>query len=160
MTTENIDKVARFVKPRQPLDFRRHPGYQAWFEEEENQQFSWASGPDARSGIYYFGLKREQEHASLKAGLTKHLQGDGMYRVSLNRNLRVWCGNITQTLDACFTGVDRKLRDAYRQTFAAMKNVGDRIAAQTFDEELFAYRVVRRGGQVATFLGEFGHTGR
>ncbi|KAA8913705.1 hypothetical protein FN846DRAFT_886351 [Sphaerosporella brunnea] len=63
MTTKNIDKVARFVKPQQQMDMRRHKGYQAWIEEEENQQFSWASGPDARSGIYYFGLKGELDIA-------------------------------------------------------------------------------------------------
>ncbi|KAA8913722.1 hypothetical protein FN846DRAFT_1018584 [Sphaerosporella brunnea] len=142
MTTKNIDKVARFVKPQQQMDMRRHKGYQAWIEEEENQQFSWASGPDARSGIYYFGLKGELGHSNLKPGLTKDSQGNGMYSGSLVRNLQVWCGNITQTLDACFAGVDRELRDAYRQAFATTQNAGDRIAAQTFEEELFAYRAL------------------
>jgi hypothetical protein len=142
MSTENIDKFARFVKPSQKMDTRRHTGYQAWIEEEENQQFSWANGPDARSTIYYFGLKGEQGHPHQKSILSKDLQPISSYRGSMARNLQVWCGNITQTLDACFAGVDRTLRDAYRQTFASNKNVGDRKAAETFDEELFAYQAL------------------
>jgi hypothetical protein len=58
----------------------------------------------------------------------------------LSRNQQVSSGNITQTLDAGFAGVDRNLRDAYRQTFATTKNVGHRMAAQTYDEALLAYR--------------------
>jgi hypothetical protein len=141
-TTENIDKVARFVPPHQTMDYRRHSSYQAWIEEEENRQFSWARGPDARSGIYYFGIKGEMGHGNLKAGLSKDLDGTSTYKGTLIRNLQVWCGNITQTLDACFAGVDRQLRDEYRQRFATLKNVGDRLAAQTFQEELFAYRAL------------------
>jgi hypothetical protein len=52
-------------------------------------------------------------HGNLNAGLTKDLDGTGMYNGSLIRNLQVWYGNIAQTIDACFAGVDRKLRDEY-----------------------------------------------
>jgi hypothetical protein len=51
-------------------------------------------------------------------------------------------GNITKTVDACFAGIDRKLRDEYREKFASLSQVGDRRAAETFEEELFAYRAL------------------
>ncbi|KAA8893179.1 hypothetical protein FN846DRAFT_896211 [Sphaerosporella brunnea] len=141
-TAENIDKVARFVQPVQQIDLRRHSGHKEWIAEAVNQQFSWASGPDARTGIYYLGVSKEQGHEHTQAVLTKDLAGRTSYSSQMIRDLQVWCGNITQTIDACFAGVDRKLRDQYRQTFAHLSQAGDRRAAETFEEELFAYRAL------------------
>jgi hypothetical protein len=95
--------------------------------EEENSQFCWAKGPDARAGIYYFGFSKEQGHEQTQS-----------YGGQLVRDLQSWCGNITKTVDACFAGIDRKFRDEYREKFASLSQVEDRRAAETF-EELFAF---------------------
>ncbi|KAA8914711.1 hypothetical protein FN846DRAFT_885715 [Sphaerosporella brunnea] len=141
-TTEKIENVARFVKPHQKMDTRHRSGYQQWMDEEKNKQFSGASGPDTRSGIYNRGINGEMCHCNTQARLTKNQDGTGRYNRTLIRNLQAWCGNITKTIDAYFVGVDRTLRDEYRHKFAILKTAGDRLAAQTCKDEVFAYQTL------------------
>jgi hypothetical protein len=119
-TAENIDKVARFVKPASKIDARRHSQHEEWVAEEANQNFTWATGPDARSCIYYSGLSVEQGHLNMKAVIAKDWIGKTSYGGSLMRDLYVWCGNITKTLDSCFAGVDLQLRDGYRKAYSTL----------------------------------------
>jgi hypothetical protein len=141
-TAENIDKVARFVKPVSKMDDRRHSQHEEWVAEQANQNFTWATGPDARSTIYYSGLSVEQGHPHNKAVIAKDWIGKTSYGGSLMRDLYVWCGNITKTLDSCFAGVDLELRNAYRRAYSTLGQTGDRRASETCTDELFQFRAL------------------
>jgi hypothetical protein len=138
-TTENIDKLARFVQPPPPKDARRHGMYNNWIAESQGQP--WANGPGARSGVYYFGMWREMGHNTL-AVLTKDMEGRGAYANAMVRALQLWCGNITQTIETCFAGIDAATRDAYRAAYKGIQHEATKQASQTMVDDLFPFRAL------------------
>jgi hypothetical protein len=141
-TAENIDKLARFVKPHKQIDPRRHQHHEEWVRDPENQQYPWAAGPNARSGIYYFGAVTEQGHAFQIPVITKDSQGQGSYAAAMVKDLEVWCSNLTQTIDSCFAGLDKDMRDRFRLAFESIPTLGVRLAAATTPQELFSFRAL------------------
>ena len=138
-TTENIDKLARFVQPSPPKDPRRHGNYNNWIAECHDQP--WATGPAARSGVYYFGMWREMGHNTL-AVLTKDMEGRGANASAMVRALQLWCGNITQTIDVCFAGIDPATRDKYRTAYKSIQQEATKNSSQTVMDDLFPFRAL------------------
>jgi hypothetical protein len=138
-TTENIDRLARFVQPSRPKDQRRHKSYFDWIKESADQP--WATGVGARSGLYYFGIWRETGHDTLGV-LTSDMECRKSYAQAMIRALQLWCANITQTIDACFAGIDIQTRDAYREAYNRMADIGTKEASQTMPNDLFHFRAL------------------
>jgi len=138
-TTENIDCVIRFVQPSLPKDRRRHGKFYDWIRESEGQP--WATGPAARSGIFYFGMWKEMGHNDNHAVLTKDMHSRGAYAIRMIHELQAWCANITQTIDTCFAAVDKKTRDEYRAAYQEIPT-GIQKASQTMDKDLFPFRAL------------------
>jgi hypothetical protein len=141
-TTENITKLSRYVLPSKPKDARRHGLFEEWKREPENQQFSWMSGPNARSGIYYFGLWKESGHQHSPTILTSAMTSQGEYRNTIIRDFQLWCSNISQTIEVCFAGIDQPLRDEYRQKFLQIRQEGNREAISAREDELFPFQAL------------------
>jgi len=138
-TTENIDRLARFVQPSKPKDRRRHSNYFNWIRESSPQP--WATGVGARSGLYYFGIWRETGQNTL-AVLTSDMEHRKSYAQAMIRALQLWCANITQTIDACFAGVDIRTRDEYRDAYNRIADIGTKEASQTMPNDIFPFRAL------------------
>jgi len=138
-TTENIDKLARFVRPSPPKDQRRHSLFFDWIKESAGQP--WATGVAARSGLYYFGTWRETGQDTL-AVLTGDMKSRPTYASGMIHGLQDWCGNITQTIDACFAGVDIRTRDEYREAYKRIADIGTKRISKTIPNDLFHFRAL------------------
>ncbi|KAA8910089.1 hypothetical protein FN846DRAFT_1007100 [Sphaerosporella brunnea] len=141
-STQNINKLIQFVPPKKPKDTRRHGLFDKWRMEEENQAFEWASGPSGRSGIYYFGLWKEVGHQHSPCVLTKDMTQHGQYASTMIRDLQLWASNISQTIDVCFAGIDKVMRDQYRQKFAGIRQEGNREVISARPEEIFHFQAL------------------
>jgi hypothetical protein len=142
-TTRNIDTLTHFVRP--PLSFtdpRHCASFANWIQKNASTQ-PWASGPSARSGVYHFGLWKEQGNPHARAILTKDSNNQTARRGSLVLDLLFWFGNITKTLDIIFEAVDPELHRAYRKAFANIDaGEGDLRSASTIEQELFMLRAL------------------
>jgi len=138
-TTENIDKLARFVRPSPPKNQRRHSLFFDWIKESAGQP--WATGVAGRLGLYYFGTWRETGQDTL-AVLTGDMKSRPTYASGMIHGLQDWCGNITQTIDACFAGVDIRTRDEYREAYKRIGDIGTKRISKTIPNDLFHFRAL------------------
>jgi len=72
-TTENIDRVIRFVQSSLPKGRKDKASSMTGFKSQK------ATGPAARSGIFYFGMWKEMGHNDNHAVLTKEMHSHDAY---------------------------------------------------------------------------------
>jgi hypothetical protein len=140
----NIREYARSQPPPAVHDIR-HTHHREWVQENPHLQ-----GEEGRCGVYHWGAWTETgkddrvipTKETLKGG-TRSNPHDGAHAFKYRMSVMKSFGPLTHAIDILFRTVDRKLRNAYQQTFQQLDS-GESIffTTEKKSEELFPLRAI------------------